>query len=116
MRRVLDGVAAIPGAVVAGDLLALTEHAHGQVVGADVDGLADVAGGAPSSCWSRDGLGLLADDAREDDIDVEGALAMRAGAWFDEEPIARALAGGGVKTHVGGLVPPLGRLRAEILQ
>ena len=44
-----------------------------------MDGLADVAGGAPSRCWCRGGRGLLGDDARAGrQVGVEGRARAAA--------------------------------------
>jgi hypothetical protein len=94
---VLDDLAAIPGAIVASDDLALEEDADLGVIGAKENGLADVGG--------RDGIGvaveldasLLGDDERQAQIGVVRVLRELSQALpLDEESIGGPLASGGV--------------------
>ena len=88
-----------------------------ESLGADHHGLADVGGGHRVAVGVEAYAGLLADDGRDDRVGVEGASRQRSqtGA-FDEQSLARALAGGGVDAVVGDLVAPLRRLGADVVE
>ena len=114
---VLDGAAPVEAAVVAGDLDAVGDDAHGGVAGADHHALADVGGGHRVAVGVEAHAGLLADDGRDDRVGVEAAWWQRSQPWgFHQQPLARALAGGGVDAVVGDLVAPLGGLGADVVE
>lgn len=116
VRRVLDIAAAVPAARVRRHLDAVADDADARVVGAKVDGLADVV--------VRDRVGirveadarLFGDNERDDEVGVEGMLGQRAKARaLDEQALRWALARGAVQTLVCGAVAPGGGLGAHVV-
>ena len=117
VRGVLDGAAPVEAAVVAGDLDAVGEDAHGRVAGADHHALADVGRWHRVAVGVEADAGLLADDGRDDRVGVGAARGQRPQPRaLHQEPLARALAGGGVDAVVGDLVAPRSGLGADVVE
>ena len=117
VSAVLDGASSVEAAIVAGDLDAVGEDAHGRVAGADHHALADVGRWHRVAVGVEADAGLLADDGWNDGVGVEGTSRQGSQTGtLDEQSLVGAFPSGGVDTVVGHLIAPCRRLGADVVE